>query len=244
MSRTSLHRPRRTRTVWDRPATGTRLLTYPFPPNVPLHLPHYKRCPKAHRLRLRSDQSLSPPVHVTGHGRFPDIFRQALSKGPCQVRAALTRRTTLALSGDAHEHGVKLLARAIVPRDSTVVAFGEAMPHSDGIGATPPYLRMSGHFWWSRLPHTEIPSRLFHVLSEARGCRKAGANVEHPLWRTTPIGTGVAVFLRNHPGPSIASPSLPLVHCPTRDDRPVAQGAGAPSGAPTPLTPPTKGSAY
>ena len=241
MSRTSLHRPRRPQVVWDHTASGTRLFTCPLPPTFPVHIPHYKRCPKAHRLRLRSDQSLSPPVHVTGYGRFPDKNPLALSKGQCQVRAPLTRRTILASSGDAHEHGVKLLTRAIVPRDSTVVAFGEAMPHSGGRESTPPYLRMAGHFWWSRLPHTEIPSRLFHVLSEARGCRKAGANVEHPLSRTTPIGTGVAVFLRNHPGPSI--PSLRLVHCPTRGDRPVAQGVDAPSGASTPLTPPSKGAA-
>ena len=46
MSRASLHRPRRSRVVWDRPATGTRLFTCPFPPNIPLHFPHYKRCPK------------------------------------------------------------------------------------------------------------------------------------------------------------------------------------------------------
>ena len=283
MSRTSLHRPRRPRAVWDSPAPDTRLLPCPFPPTIPLHFPHYKRCPKAHRLRLSSDQSLSLPVYVTGYGRSPDKTRHALSKGPCQVRAyaALTRRTTLALSGDAHEHGVKLLPRAIVPRDSPVVAFGEAMPHSDGRESTSPFLRMVGHFWWSRLPHTEIPSRLFHVLSEARGCRRAGVDVDHPLWRTTRIGTAVAVFLRKSPGPSIPSPSrflrhsyggrsqmrqgvnpspegqgprssgrtlpspsFPLVHFPTRDDRPVAQGVGAPSGASTPLTPPTKGSAY
>ena len=214
MSRIGLHRPRRNRAVWHRTASGTRLFTCPFPPTVPLHIPHYKRCPRAHRLRLRSDQSLSPTVHVTGYGRFPDKKRLALSKGQCQVRAALNRRTTLALSGGAHEHGVKLLTRAIVPRDSTVVALGEAMPHSDGKESTPPYLRMAGHFWWSRLPHTEIPSRLFHVLSEARGCRKAGANVEHPLSRTSPIGTGVAVFLRNRPGPSIPSPSSSVIPAP------------------------------
>ena len=241
MSRTSLHTPRRPQVVWDHTASGTRLFTCPLPPTFPVHIPHYKRCPKAHRLRLRSDQSLSLPVYVTGHGRSPDKKRHTLSNGQCQVRAALTRRNTLALSGDAHEHGVKLLTRAIVPRDSTVVAFGEAMPHSGGRESTPPYLRMAGHFWWSRLPHTEIPSRLFHVLSEARGCRKAGVDVEHTMWRTTPIGTGVAVFLRNRPGPSI--PSLRLVHCPTRGDRPVAQGVDVPSGASTPLTPPSKGAA-
>ena len=280
MSRTSLPRPRRPRAVWLRTATGTRLLPNPHSPTVSQLNPHYTRCPKAERLRLRSDQSLSRPVPVTGYGRFPDKNWLALSKCPCQVRAPLTRRIILAPSGDAHEHGVMLLTRAIVPRDSTVVAFGEAMPHSDGRESTSPYLRMAGHFWWSRLPHTEIPSRLLHVLSEARGCRRAGADVEHPLWRTTPIGTGVAVFLRNRPGPSIPCPShfllhscggrsqmrqgvnpspqgqgprssgrtlpspLPLVNFLSRDDRPVAQGVGAPSGASTPLTPPTKGSAY
>ena len=211
MSRTSLHRPRRPRVVWDRPATGTRLFTCPFPPTVPPHIPHYKRCPKAHRLRLRSDQSLSLPVYVTGYGRSPDIVRLALSKGNCRIGAPLTGRSGSALGASKEPKYPGLRLRAITPLqdytvvplgdplspgdgsqsplppplrvaernspspDSTVVAFGEAMPHSDGTGVTPPYLRMAGHFWWSRLPHTEILSRLLHVLSEARGCRRAGA---------------------------------------------------------------------
>ena len=234
MSRTGLHRPRHTRAVWDRPATGTRLFLYSFPPNVPLHFPHYKRCPKAHRLRLRSDQSMSLPVHVTGYGRFPDKKRLALGKGQCQVRAALNRRNTLALSDDAHEHGVKLLPRAIAPppdspgldlageseqsdnlrlktnapfKDSTVVTIGELRSTNAGHGSTLPPLRVVEHFWWSGLPHTENFSRLVHIPSEVRGCRKAGFDVEHPPSRKTPIGTGVAVFLRNRPGPSIPSTS-------------------------------------
>ena len=300
MSRTSLHRPRRNRAVWDRPATGTRLLPNPHSPTVSQLNPHYTRCPKAHRLRLRSDQSLSLPVHVTGYGRSPDIVRLALSKGNCRIGAPLTGRSGSALGASKEPKYPGLRLRAITPLqdytvvplgdplspgdgsqlplppplrvaernspspDSTVVALGEAMPHSDGRESTPPYLRMAGHFWWSRLPHTEITSRLLHVLSEARGCRRAGVDVEHPLWRTTPIGTGVAVFLRNRPGPSIPSPSRFLRHScgdrsqmrqgvnpspegqgprssgPTlpfssRDDRPVAQGVGAPSGASTPL---------
>ena len=175
MSRTSLHRPRRPRAVWDRPATGTRLLpnplsTHRLPTQPPLQaLPQGPSPPPPQRSITRSARST-----VTGYGRFPDKNWLALSKGPCQVRAPLTRRIILAPSGDAHEHGVMLLPRAIVPRDSTVVALGEAMPHSDGRESTPPYLRMAGHFWWSRLPHTEIISRLFHILSEARGCRRAG----------------------------------------------------------------------
>ncbi len=210
MSRMAHTSARRHRAVWDRRAHGTRLLPHPFPPIVPLHTPHYKRCPKAQCLSLRSDQSLFPPVHVTGYGRSLDKNRHALSKGPCQVRAALTRRTTLAPPGDAIEHGVMLLNRAIAPRDSTVVALGEAIPHRDGTGATPPCLRMAGYFWWSRLPHTEIPSRLLHILSEVWGCRRVVADVEHPLWRTKGIGTGVAVFLRNRPGHSIPNPSSPV----------------------------------
>ena len=233
MSRMAHTSARRHRAVWDRPAHGTRLLPHPFPPIVPLHTPHYKRCPKAQCLSLRSDQSLSLPVHVTGYGRSLDKNRHALSKGPCQVRAALTRRTTLAPPGDAIEHGVMLLNRAIAPRDSTVVALGEAIPHRDARESTPPCLRMAGHFWWSRLPHTEIPSRLPHILSEARGCRKVGIDVEHPLWRTARIGTGVAVFLRNRPGPSIPSPSLPFVPSPRRGGsrtapHPLATGKGDP----------------
>ena len=282
MSRTSLHRPRRPRVVWDRPATGTRLFPCPFPPNAPLHFPHYKRCPKAHRLRLRSDQSLSRPVHVTGYGRSPDIVRLALSKGNCRIGAPLTGRSGSALGASKEPKYPGLRLRAITPLqdytvvplgeplspgdgsqlplppplrvaernspspDSTVVALGEAMPHSDGRESTPPYLRMAGHFWWSRLPHTEIISRLFHVLSEARGCRRAGVDVEHPLWRTTPIGTGVAVFLRKSPGPSIPSPSRFLRHsCGGRSQmrqgvNPSPEGQGPRSSGRTlpPLPPP------
>ena len=45
-------------------------------------------------------------------------------------------------------------------------------------------------------------------------------------------------------GRTLPSPSLPLVHFPTRDDRPVAQGVDAPNGASTPLPRPKKGTAH
>ena len=309
MSRTGLHRPRRTRAVCHRPATGTRLLPSPFPPPIPHFNSHYKRCPKALRLRLRSDQSPSRPLH----GRFPDKSRHALSKGHCQVRAPLTRRIRFASSGDALEHSVMSPPWAIAPcsdspgldlageseqsderrlktnapfldsavaalagqseqsderrlktnapfTDSTVVTIGDLRSTNAGHGSTLPSLRVVERFWWSRPPHREPIARLHHIFSEARGCRKAGFDVEHPLSRTSPIGTGVAAFLRNRPGPSIPSlplvhfpcrgdrpvalgwgsplvpfPSLLLVHFPTRDDRPVAQGVDTPFGASTPL---------
>ena len=80
-------------------------------PNPPHFNPHYKRCPKAERLCLRSDQSLSRPPY----GRSPDKSRHALSRGHCQVRAPLIRRIRFAPSGDAPEHGVIVLPWAIAP---------------------------------------------------------------------------------------------------------------------------------
>ena len=140
MSRTGLHRPRRTRAVLRRPAPGTRLLPTPHSrldhslglgiplalsrvegsqerngwgllPGPPQHTTHYKRCPKALRLRLRSDQSPSRPLY----GRSPDKSRHPLSKGLCQVRAPLIRRIRFASSGDALEHGVMSPPWAIAP---------------------------------------------------------------------------------------------------------------------------------
>ena len=223
MSRMAHKSARRNRAVWDRPANDTRLLPYPFPPTLPLHIPHYKRCPKAERLCLRSDQSLSRPPY----GRSPDESRLALSMGHCQVRAPLTRRKGIAASGDAPEHGVMSLPWAIAPfpdspglafageseqsderrlktnapfLDSTVVTTGELPTTNAGLGSPLPSLRMVEHFWWSRPPHSETSSRLLHILSEVRGCRRVVADA-------TCIGIGVDAFLRNRPGPSIPSPS-------------------------------------
>ena len=236
MSRTSLIRPRRPRAVCHRPATDTRLLPSPFPPTI-LHInTHYKRCPKALRLRLRSDQSPSRSLY----GRSPDKSRHALSQGPCQVRAPLTRRIRFAASGDAPEHGVMSLPWAIAPpwasapfsdspgvdlagqseqsydvrlktnapfKDSTVVTTGEHPTTNGGHGSTLPSLRMVEHFWWTGLPHTENFSGLVHIPSEVRGCRRAVPDVEHSLERMKLISTGVDAFSRNRPGSSITLPS-------------------------------------
>ena len=231
-------------------------------PNPPHFNSHYKRCPKALRLRPGSDQSPSRPLH----GRSPDKSRHALSRGHCQVRAPLIRRIRFAPSGDAPEHGVIVLPWAIAPPwasapfpdspaaalageseqsderrlktnapfsdspvaalagqseqsderrlktnapflDSTVVTTGELPTTNAGHGSPLPSLGMVEHFWWTRPPHTENFSGLVHIPSEVRGCRRVVADVNRPLERTPRIGTGVAAFLRNRPGPSIPSPS-------------------------------------
>ena len=199
MSRTGLHRPRLSRTATRRPASGTRLLpgsfTFPYPvlhPNT-----HNKRCPKAQRLRLRSDQS--PPRSM--QGRSPDKSRHTLPKGRCQVRAPLIGRNGFAPSGDAKEHGVMLLHRAIAPfLDSTVVTIGELWSMNGGHGSSLPSLGVVEHFRWTRLPQSENVSRLVHILSEVWGCRRFDADVDRPQGRTPRIGTGVADYLRKPSG--------------------------------------------
>ena len=180
---------RTSKAVRDRSGVQPRLYPNPFP-TVALQLnTHNKRCPKAQRLRLRSDLS-------TPHGRFPDKLRQALSKSHCQVSVPLNGRKAIAASGDAMEHGVKSLHRAIAPypdspaaylagesdqseerrlktnapfTDSPAAAPGEADPLSGGHESTLPFLRMVEHFRWTRLPQSEDFSRLVHVPSEVWG---------------------------------------------------------------------------
>ena len=203
MSRTGLHRPRRTRTASQRPAPDTRLLLSPSLFNT-----HNKRCPKAQRLDLRSDLSPSRPMN----GRFPDKSRQALFKGNCQVSAPLIGRNGIAPSGDAPEHGAKLLHRATVPfSDSTVVTTGELPTTNGGHGSTLPSLRVVEHFRWARLPQSENLSRLVHVLSEVWGCRRVDADENRPQGRTPRIGTGVADFLHKPSGTFHSHPSLSVI---------------------------------
>ena len=257
MSLTSLFRPRPPRAVRDRPVTYTRLLPNPFPSTI-LHLKtHYKRCPKALRLRLRSDQSSSRPQH----GRSPDKSRHALLQGSrLRISAPVEGHTYVAgvvLAGESQQSDERRLKTNAPFKDSTVVTTGvfpttnaghgsplpslrvvehfwwTGLPHTEnfsallhilsevrgkdstvvttgllpttnaGLGSPLPSLGVVEHFWWTRLPHSEIPSRLLHILSEVRGCRRVVVDVEHPLWRTPSIGTGVDAFSRNRPGPSI-----------------------------------------
>ena len=222
--------------VQHRPGAQARLLPTPFPSTLTLLNPHYKRCPKAQRLCLRSDQSPSHPQH----GRSPDKLRHTLLKGYCQVRAPLTRRKGFAASGDAPEHGVIVFPWAIAPpwasapfsdspgvdlagqseqsderrlktnapfKDSTVVTTGEHPTTNAGHGSPLPSLGVVEHFWWMRLPHAENFSGLLHIPSEVRGCRRVVVDVNRPQGRTPRIDTGVAVFLHKRPGPSIPSPN-------------------------------------
>ena len=213
MSRTSLFRPRPPRAVRDRPVTGTRLLPNPFPSTI-LHLKtHYKRCPKALRLRLRSDQSSSRPQH----GRSPDKSRHALLQGSrLRISAPVEGHTYVAdvvLAGESQQSDERRLKTNAPFKDSTVVTTGELPTTNAGHGSTLLSLRMVEHFWWTGLPHSENFSRLVHIPSEVRGYRTAVANVKPPLRRTPRIGAMVWALLVVETAPhrdSLASPPHPL----------------------------------
>ena len=102
MSRISLHRPRLSRTASRRPAPDTRLLPGRRNPHPILHPnTHNKRCPKAQRLGLRSDQS--PPRSPSKEGPRTNHGIPLLGE-PARSSAPLIRRNGFAPSGDAREH--------------------------------------------------------------------------------------------------------------------------------------------
>ena len=124
MSRISLHRPRLSRAARRRPANDTRLPgSFPFPHPILHPNTHYKRCPKAQRLGLRSDQSPPRPqyclVPVTGNGRFLNSNRLALLRGQHRrISAPVPGRIYVAgidLAGESENNPETSISRALSP---------------------------------------------------------------------------------------------------------------------------------
>ncbi len=203
MSRTGLHRPRHTRAVSHRPATDTRLLPNPFPhPNT-----HNKRCPKAQRLSLGSDQSPPRPqyclVPVTGNGRFLNSNRLALLHGQHRrISAPVPGRIYVAgidLAGESEQPGDIRLQGFKPTQDSTVVTIGELQMLDDGFGSRLPALTVVECHWWTGKPHTETFSGLVHLLKNVWGCRRVVVDA-------TGTGADVAAFLLKTIEPSTVVP--------------------------------------
>ena len=175
MSRTSLHRPRRHRAVWDRRVTDTRLL----PKSSPL--------------------TLSPGIPLSGDGRSKDYMRHTLSKGLCRIGAPLTGRSGFAHGEFKEPAFAGLRLRAVVPlQDPTAVTI-RVIPSADrGIGSVLPSLSSVERCCRTDRPHTETPSNLARLLRHVWGFRRIAADL-------LGVAAGVVVFLRNSHGPSIAS---------------------------------------
>ena len=240
MSRNSLISSRRTLALRERPATDTRLLPNPFPhPNT-----HYKRCPKAQRLSLGSDQSPPRPqyclVPVTGNGRFLNSNRLALLRGQHRrISAPVPGRIYVAgidLAGESEQPGDVRLQGFKPTQDSTVVTIGELQMLDDGFGSRLPALTVVEHHWWTGKPHTETFSGLVHLLKNVWGCRRVVVDA-------TGIGAGVAAFLRKNIGPSIVVPftfTAPTICTPTPIGNP-SPGTGSRGGVLPPLPPRERG---
>ena len=174
---------------------------------VAKHNPHYKRYVEAERLRLGSDHPLFLSQYcltpVSDDGRFLNANRLALLRGQhSRISAPLNGHTYVAgidLAGES-EQSEDIWFRAIRPKqDSTVVTIGELLYLDDGFGSKLPSLRVVEHYWWTGKPHTEIFSRLVHLLKNLWGCRRVVVDA-------TGIGAGVAAFLRKNLGTSIVKP--------------------------------------
>ena len=175
MSRTSLHRPRRNRAVWDRRVTDTRLL------------------PKSSLL------TLSPGIPLPGDGRPKDYMRHTLSKGLCRIGAPLTGRSGFAHGEFKEPAYAGLRLRAVVPlQDPTAVTIRVIPSAHRSIGSVLPSLSSVERCCRTDRPHTETPSNLARLLRHVWGFRRIAADL-------LGVAAGVVVFLRNSHGPSIAS---------------------------------------
>ena len=224
MSRTSLHRPRRPRAVWDRPATGTRLLPipssfYPSGDGRSIDSSRHTLAQGHSRIGAPTRRRPGPATHV-GEGPRPDNVGSPEAIAP-RVYSTVARPGEHNSPGDGSEDALPLLRMAerkwdLFPLpDSPVVSLGDSLRPSDGVESALPSLRMV-----ERVPCTDMPHRemLSGLVQTSKGCW-GGLG---PMY--SPLSPESRSFHR-----------LPLVHCPIRDDRPVAQGVDAPSGASTPL---------
>ena len=226
MSHTSLHRPRRNRAVWDRPAPGTRLLptssSNPVSPGIPLPRDgrsiDYTRHTLFHghsRVRALSERRSTPATATRPSG---GIGHDAIV--PCLEAIAPPAHSTVAYLGKLPSHSdgsedallppFRMAERMwdLIPfLDSPVVPLGEPQPASDGSESALPSLRMVERVPWTDLaPHREIPSRLVHLSKGLWG--------RHVAVDATGIGTGAAASLPESHGPSIAFPLPSASHSP------------------------------
>ena len=170
MSRTSLHRPRRPRAVWDRSVAGTRLLPSPFlPPGDgrsidPSRHTHPTGPCRGYALFLRR------PAPATCQGLCPDFVGSPEASAP-RVYSPVAPLGTPSSHGDGKEDTPDLLRTvesvwdSFPFLDSPVVPLGEPHPSSNGSESALPSLRMV-----KRFPHTdrpEVPSRLVPSRSGA-----------------------------------------------------------------------------
>ena len=168
-----------------------------------LHRPHRPRAvwdrpaPGTCLLPTSSSFTVSPSNPLPGDGRSINYSRHVPAKGPCRFDAPSSGRLRL----------------AVLPFDedscaSTNAQYGAFVPICDPTGSISPSPSAVERCRGTDLPHSETPSSSASLPGHGWGIRRAAANLDRPLLRTTLVGVGVIVSLRMSPGPSIAC-SLP-----------------------------------
>ncbi len=223
MSRNSLTSTRRTRAVWDRTATDTRLLlsSFPYPVSLvntmnPLRMtliasaPSRPPSPQRH---LAADARVPSPRMIT-HGSHPQRARPTTVDARVLSRM-ISRSSLLGVEADACGIAPRMISRTAT-LDAEVDAYGIA------------------------------PRMISHVPSQA--AEGALANLiltlsPSPFRLSPPLHRGSCAPKPDHSGLRAGIHPFNISLSSSRVDRPVALGVGTPNGAPTPLSPSMKGPA-
>ena len=139
MSRYSLHRARRIRAVWDRTATGTRLLPLSFP--NPVSLPSPLDPPRMYLKTSAPSRPTSPQRHNAADARVPSP--RMITHGSYPLRACpttvdarvlswmLSRSASLGVDADACGYTSRMISRsALTGVDADACAYPQMISHA------------------------------------------------------------------------------------------------------------------
>ena len=222
MSRNSLTSTRRTRAVWDRPATDTRLLLSSFP--YPVSLVNTMNPLRMTLIASAPSRPPSPQRHLAADARVPSP--RMITHGSHPQRACPTTVDARVLS--------RMISRSsLLGVEADACALSRMISRSSLIGVEADACGIA-------------PRMISHVPSQA--AEGALANLiltlsPSPFRHSPPLHRGACPPKADHSGLRAGVHPFNISLSSSRVDRPVALGVGAPNGAPTPLSPSTKGPA-
>ena len=138
MSRYSLHRARRTRAVWDRTATGTRLLPLSFP--NPVSLPSPLDPPRMYLKTSAPSRPTSPQRHSVADARVPSP--RMITHGSYPMRACpttmdarvlsrmISRSAFIGVDADARVYSRMISRSALTGVDADACAYPQMISHA------------------------------------------------------------------------------------------------------------------
>ena len=246
MSRNSLTSTRRNRAVWDRTATGTRLLLMPQPYPVSLG-----NTMNPLRMSLKTSAPSRPP--------FPQRHRAADACGllPQMISLGYPGHRASGFAADARVPSPRMITHGSHPKracPTTVDArvLPRMISRSASLGVEADACALSRMISRSALIGVEAdacgiaPRMISHVPSQA--AEGALANLiltlsPSPFRHSPPLHRGACPPKAEHSGLRARIHPFNISLSSSRDDGPIALGVGAPNGAPTPLSPYTNGHA-